>query len=110
MVIEGRLSSAPRQRELPSGSTLHAYEVSTRTDGVTRSVPVVWVDAVRPPRVTDGDDVLVVGAVRRRFFRAGGAVASRTEVEAEVVARVGSGRAARALRDAASRLVDRAES
>jgi hypothetical protein len=33
--------------------------------------------------------------VRRRFFRAGGAVASRTEVEAEVVAKVGSARARR---------------
>ena len=107
VVIEGRLSSEPRERELPSGSTLHAYEVSTRSDGVTRSVPVVWVDASRPPKVTDGDEVVVVGAVRRRFFRAGGTVASRTEVEAEVVARAGSGRAARAWRAAASRVGDR---
>ena len=39
-------------------------------------------------RVLDaGDEVVVVGRVRRRFFRAGGATASRVEVEAEVVAR-----------------------
>jgi len=110
VMIQGRLSSDPRQSDLPSGSTLHAYEVSTRSDGVTRSVPVVWVDASRPPAVTEGDDVVVVGSVRRRFFRAGGATASRTEVEAEVVARAGSKRAANALRTAASRVADRVES
>jgi hypothetical protein len=49
-------------------------------------VPVVWHD---PPasayRLDRGDEVLVVGQVRRRFFRSGGAVASRTEVVAETV-------------------------
>lgn len=96
VVIQGHLSSDPRQRDLPSGSILHAYEVSTRDGGVTRSVPVVWLDPVRPPRFAEGDEVIVIGSVRRRFFRAGAAVASRTEVEAEVVTRPGSARADRA--------------
>jgi single-strand DNA-binding protein len=95
VMIEGRLSSEPRYRDLPSGSVLHAYEVSTSDGDVTRSVPVVWIDPVRPPKLGEGDQVVVVGMVRRRFFRAGGAVASRTEVEAEVVAKVGSARARR---------------
>ena len=34
-----------------------------------------------------GDEIVVVGRVRRRFFRAGGATASRVELEADVVAR-----------------------
>jgi single-strand DNA-binding protein len=96
VIIEGRLSSEPRIRELPSGSALHAFEVSTDDGAVTRSVPVVWLDPVRPPKLGAGDRVVAVGAVRRRFFRAGGAVASRTEVEAEVVARAGSARSQRA--------------
>ena len=96
VLIEGHLSSAPRHRDLPSGSVLHSYEVSTCDDGVTRSVPVVWLDPVRAPNFSDGDQVVVVGSIRRRFFRAGGAVASRTEVEAELVVRPGSARAGRA--------------
>jgi single-strand DNA-binding protein len=104
VLIEGRLSSDPRQRGLPSGSVLHSYEVSTSDGGATRSVPVVWVDPARPPRLVAGDRVVVVGSVRRRFFRAGGAVASRTEVEAGTVARAGSARARRAVVGALSDL------
>jgi single-strand DNA-binding protein len=96
VMIEGRLSSGPRCRELPSGSALHSFEVSTSDGEVTRSVPIVWLDPVRPPKLGEGDRVVVIGAVRRRFFRAGEAVASRTEVEAEVVARLGSARSRRA--------------
>jgi hypothetical protein len=50
------------------------------------SVPVAWFE---PPAAASslkvGDDVVVVGRVRRRFFRAGGATASRTEVVAAAV-------------------------
>ena len=50
------------------------------------SVPVAWFE---PPSSASamgaGDDVVVVGRVRRRFFRAGGATASRTEVVAAAV-------------------------
>lgn len=100
VIVEGTLSSDPRVKELPSGSTLYQYEVSTRDDDTTRSVPVVWLDPARPPRLTSGSAVTVVGAVRRRFFRAGGAVASRTEVDAVVVAKIGSARAESARRAA----------
>jgi len=44
--------------------------------------PAAWVQELEP-----GDEVVVVGRVRRRFFRAGGAPASRVEVEADVVAK-----------------------
>ena len=43
---------------------------------------------VRPTgvlRLEEGDAVVVTGRVRRRFFRAGGATASRTEVVADAV-------------------------
>jgi single-strand DNA-binding protein len=49
-------------------------------------VPVSWL-APSVPALTwaSGTDVLVVGRVRRRFFRAGGVTQSRTEVVASAV-------------------------
>ena len=100
-VIVGRLSSPPVVTELPSGSTLHRYEVTARHPGGTDTVPVAWFDARRPPKVAAGDRVTVVGRVHRRFYRAGGATRSATEVLATSVTRTGRNlRAAAALEDA----------
>lgn len=103
-VVEGILSSPPRQRTLPSGSRLWIYEVTTGEAGERRGVPVVWLDPSRPARLGTGDSVVAVGSVRRRFFRGGGGVASRTELDAEVVAASGSERARRAIDAARSRI------
>jgi single-strand DNA-binding protein len=85
-VLRGHLSRAPESRLLPSGDELVAYEVTVREpDERTASVPVVWVAPRAVPRLDRGDEVVVVGRVRRRFFRAGGATASRTEVVADRV-------------------------
>ena len=87
-VVRGRLSSAPQERTLPSGDRMVSLEVSVdrRGDQKTETVPVSWPDA--PARATElepGTAVLVLGRVRRRFFRAGGFTQSRTEVVAESV-------------------------
>ena len=92
VVLRGVLSRDPEARQLPSGDTLVAYEVTVRPaplPGVApkaESVPVAWFD---PPAAASamaaGDDVVVIGRARRRFFRAGGATASRTEVVASRV-------------------------
>lgn len=100
-VVTGTLSSDPATTTLASGSVLHRYEVTSRHEHGTDTVPVVWFDPVRAPGLTAGDRVVVVGRVRRRFFRAGGATRSSTEVVATSVARRRSTkRAASALRDA----------
>ena len=83
VVLHGRVSSEPRVRSLPSGSTLTQLDVTTRSDSGTWSVPVAIFD-VAVDAAAD-DDVVVVGRVRRRFFRAGGVTQSRTEVVAERV-------------------------
>ncbi|QXC61934.1 single-stranded DNA-binding protein [Aquihabitans sp. G128] len=87
VVLQGSLSSAPESRDLPSGDRLVTYEVTTRAEGQPAdSVPVVWFDA--PARSADlgaGTEVVVTGRVRRRFFQAGGARSSRTEVVAASV-------------------------
>ena len=86
VVLRGTVSGEPRSRDLPSGSTLLQLDLTTRDDGGTQSVPVAWFDP--PAAASDlaaGTDVVVVGTVRRRFFRAGGATQSRTEVVADRV-------------------------
>lgn len=93
--LVGTLSADPEVRVLPSGDELCVCRVvvprdrpRVRSDGRKgASVDVVdcaaW--AGRPRRSMAawraGDRVEVSGALRRRFFRAGGQTASRVEVE-----------------------------
>ena len=97
VVLSGRLSSDPRHKQMPSGDEMVSYEVTTELTDGRASAPVVWFSPKRPPRLAEGDDVLVTGVLRRRFFRAGGGLASRTEVVASVVAKASSRTAERAL-------------
>jgi single-strand DNA-binding protein len=87
VVLHGVLARDPDARALPSGDELVAYEVTVpRPDGPAEGVPVVRFGAPSSAsRLVAGDAVVVVGRVRRRFFRAGGATQSRTEVVAERV-------------------------
>jgi len=103
VVLRGVLSRDPEVRALPSGDALVTYELTVRAaegspPARAESVPVCWFD---PPstahRLAAGDDVVVVGRVRRRFFRTGGATGSRTEV---VATRVVPARAAARCRSA----------
>ena len=87
VVIRGVLRRDPEYRTLPSGDELLSFDLTVREDDLpAESVPVVWLNpAVSAARLTESDDVVVIGRVRRRFFRAGGSTASRTEVLAEKV-------------------------
>lgn len=83
-VLRGRVASEPRRRELPSGACVVELDLATHVDGATLTVPVVWEPGRAMPPAAD-DDVVAVGLVRRRFFRAGGVTQSRTEVVASHV-------------------------
>lgn len=86
VVLVGELSGPPRSRDLPSGSHLVEFDVTTRGRSGTASVPVAWFDpGAAAERLEPGGAVAVVGQVRRRFFRAGGVTQSRTEVVATKV-------------------------
>jgi single-strand DNA-binding protein len=87
VILRGTLSSDPNTRTLPSGDTLVTFEVTTRPPkGPAESVPVAWPKAPeRAATLPAGSEVVVTGRIRRRFFRAGGATASRTEVLADSV-------------------------
>jgi single-strand DNA-binding protein len=106
VLLRGRVSSEPRVRELPSGSAIVNLEVTTLVDDVSVSVPVVVERAT--VECGSGDEVLVVGTVRRRFFRAGGATQSRTEVLADKVVRASRTRAAQKLVESVVALLDAA--
>lgn len=93
VVLRGHVSTAPTERQLPSGAVITTLRVSVArartvmTSGSGQGVD--WVDctawSARSRRSVSswqvGDAVEVTGALRRRFFRAGGGSSTRLEVE-----------------------------
>ena len=83
-LLVGTLSREPELRSLPSGDTVLALEVTVRREGAAaESVPIAWFAA--PTGAASwpvGEELLVIGRTRRRFFRSGGSTQSRTEVVA----------------------------
>jgi single-strand DNA-binding protein len=98
-VVTGHLSRPPERRALSSGEEHLGFEVAVeRPDGRAETVPVVWPSA--PASATElevGAAVVVVGRVRRRFYRVGGGTQSRTEVVADRVVPARQAAAARRL-------------
>lgn len=94
VVLRGRVSAAPVLRVLPSGSRLVTLAVRVPTgEGSRTSVPVAcWDPATWVEAVDAGDELVVTGTVRRRFFRTGGATGSRVEVRAVAIGRAGDRR------------------
>ena len=85
-VVVGRLRHDAERRELASGSSVLSFDLAVAPDeGSVESIPVRWADPPAKVRLRADDVVVVVGRTRQRFFRVGGATASRTEVVAEVV-------------------------
>lgn len=103
VVLVGRVSGEPEERELPSGDILVSWRVVVDRPPPRRPGPpgvrpttidtvdcVAWATPVRRAAraLADGDVVCVEGALRRRFWRAGAGAASRTEVAAARVRRL----------------------
>ena len=105
-ILVGTVSRPPEARGLPDGSEVLGIELSVRpAGGAAESVPVSWPNApASANHLGAGQEVLVVGRVRRRFFRAGGITQSRTEVVAADV--VPTRKAAAASRAAAAALAE----
>jgi single-strand DNA-binding protein len=93
VLLRGRLSGAPEERVLPSGDTVWTFRVVVGRPRDTSAGPrrasvdtiecAVWSGRVKRsvPTWRDGDVVEVGGALRRRFFKSGGATVSRVEVD-----------------------------
>ena len=92
VVLTGRVSATPEERELPSGDRLVTFRVIVdrppERGSTKRAVDVIdvacWGGRVRRSALAlaAGDPVRVEGSLRRRFFAAGAGRASRYEVEA----------------------------
>ncbi len=93
VVLRGRVSSAPVERDLPSGTVISTFRISvararTPMTGGSRQT-ADWVDCTawtaRTRRSVGtwavGDLVEVTGALRRRFFRVGTGPSTRVEIE-----------------------------
>ena len=109
-VIRGPLSSEPEVRAFPSGSTGANLAVRVPTAGRATSVPIsVWDPPAWVSELAEGDEVIVLGAVRRRFYRNGAGTGSRVDVEAVFVGRTGkrqSGTVARRVEATLAALLD----
>lgn len=92
--LVGVLTAPAEAKELPSGDQLVTFRISVaraaptpssapRGTGVDSVPCTVWVARVRRRATTwrVGDLIEVAGAVRCRFFQAGGVTRSRVEVE-----------------------------
>ncbi|NNE74005.1 MAG: hypothetical protein HKN26_10090 [Acidimicrobiales bacterium] len=106
-VLRGVVRRPPEWRTLPSGDELVQLEVRVERPGAPADT--VPVELLHPPksiaRLRVDEPVVVVGRVQRRFFRAAGALASRTAVAATaVVAATQRRRVARVLEAAVAAL------
>ncbi len=107
VILRGTLARPAERRELASGSTTVAYEVTTRDGGGrAQTVPVSWPGAPAGAELDRGVEVVVTGQVQRRYFRSAGATQSRTEVVADAVVPAVARRRARAAVDRARRAVE----
>lgn len=107
VLLEGRVSAAPERRTLPSGDEVVALRlVVRRAQGGVDTLPVSLGPAPPPgarrargqvgrrvlanaEALPAGARVRVGGRLRRRWWRAGGDLRSRIEVEASVIETVG---------------------
>src|SRR5439155_25348844 len=87
VTLRGRLSRPAEARTLPSGDRLVQLELTVARPGdKAESVPVVCFDAPATVAGLDvNDEVVILGRVRRRFFKTAAGTQSRTEVVADQV-------------------------
>lgn len=107
-ILTGRLARPAEHRSLPSGDPVAYLDVTV--EGPDQKHETVNVAVYSPPASTlsldEGDEVIVVGRVRRRFYRTAARLESRTEVVAEGVARPRQARKAASLVERARLVLD----
>jgi single-strand DNA-binding protein len=95
VVIVGRITSVAVERVLPSGDTICSWRVTVDRAGEGYDVVdcTAWTARNRRSAATwaKGDVVEVTGALRRRFWRAGAALASACDVEVHTAKRLSPG-------------------
>jgi single-strand DNA-binding protein len=95
IVLVGRVTSPAAERVLPSGDTITSWRLTVDRDGGAGFDVVdctAWAARTKRSAASwqKGDVVEVTGALRRRFWRAAGAVASAYDVEVHTARRRGA--------------------
>src|SRR5258708_5667083 len=87
--VRGQVLRPPNDRIVPStGARMVSIDVGvTYDDGAAETVEVTWVDPpASKPLPRQGNEVVAIGRMRRRFFRTGaGATVGRMELVADTV-------------------------
>jgi single-strand DNA-binding protein len=88
----GPCSTVPELRVLESGTRLASLAVrcpaGAHAEDRATSVPItVWDPPAWLDTLEAGEEIVVVGRLRRRFYQRPGGVGSRVDVEAEYIAR-----------------------
>ena len=88
-IVIGVLTKEPQFRSLSGDTSVASFDLHVNQLGREQDVVPVSLTLGDDPDIeavlTPGQDLLVIGRVRRRFFRARGATQSRTELVAERV-------------------------
>jgi single-strand DNA-binding protein len=106
-IVCGPCSAAPELRVLESGIRVASLSVRVPAGEQATSVPVtVWDPPAWIEALDAGDEVIVVGQVRRRFYSRPGGVGSRVDLEAVTIARARDRRRVDAALRRASRELD----
>ena len=93
VMLRGRVSGDPSEKELPSGDHVVEFRLVVRRDnrdGVDTLDIAAWSPKTRRTGLSLKTDewVEVTGAIRRRFWRGATGLASRWQVEASTISRI----------------------
>ena len=106
VVLEGTVNETPSRFQAANGQEWESFDLITVDDeGKRETIRVSRQVSSRGVVLVGEESVTVVGQVRRRFFRAGGAVRSSTDVRAESLVLSRRKKSAERLRSFAAALV-----
>ncbi|HVU74325.1 MAG TPA: single-stranded DNA-binding protein [Mycobacteriales bacterium] len=97
--LRGRLSGDPEERTLPSGDAVVSFRLVVNRARPREGGPtidtfdcVAWTAALRRRvlKLEPGDELAVVGALRRRFWKSAAGSVSKCEVEVAELRRLSS--------------------
>jgi len=93
VLLRGRVSGEPSERELPSGDHVVEFRIVVKRDtreGVDTLDIAAWSAKTRRKSLTLKADewVEISGSVRRRFWKAPSGLASRWQIEASEISRI----------------------
>ncbi|HEY3292760.1 MAG TPA: single-stranded DNA-binding protein [Candidatus Nanopelagicaceae bacterium] len=93
VLLRGRVSGQPLEKELPSGDHVVEFRIvipRKSRDGVDTLDIAAWTSKARRTSLSLKTDewVEISGAVRRRFWQAPSGLASRWQIEASAISRI----------------------